>query len=66
MDKATNFIIVIILGLFAILALYVAGGGNHNFQYWTGIGFFVICVLLCFYAVHHLTSDHGKKSDSHH
>ena len=65
MGQATNFLIVILLGLFAILSLYVAGGGNHNFQYWTGIGFFVICVLLCFYAVHHLTSSHGKQDSGH-
>ena len=65
MGQATNFLIVIILGLFAILSLYVAGGGGTGFPHWIGVGFFVVCVLLCFYAVHQLTAGHDKKSGGH-
>ena len=65
MDQISKVGILFLLGLFAILSLIVAAGGHQNFQYWSGLGFFVVCVLLAFYAVHHLTSDHGKRSDHH-
>jgi hypothetical protein len=54
--------ILFLLGLFAVLSLIVAAGGHNNFQYWGGLGFFVVCILLAFYAVHHLTSGHGRQS----
>ena len=56
---------VFLLGLFAVLSLVVAAGGHDNFQYWGGLGFFVVCVLLAFYAVAELTGGHGKHSDQH-
>ena len=65
MEQISKVGIVFLLGIFAILSLIVAAGGNHNFQYWSGLGFFVACILLAFYAVHHLTSGHGKHSDHH-
>ena len=48
--------IVFLLGVFAILSLIVAGGGHNNLQYWGGLGLFVLCVLLTFYAVRDLTN----------
>ena len=58
----SKFGILFLLGLFAVLSLIVAAGGHNNFQYWGGLGFFVVCILLAFYAVHHLTSGHGGQS----
>jgi len=54
--------IVFLLGVFAVLALVVAGGGHNDLQYWGGLGFFVVCVLLTFYGVHELTNGHGGRS----
>ena len=65
MNQISNMAILFLLGLFAILALFVAAGGHDNFQYWTGLAFFVALVLLAFYAVHHMTSGHGKGSSHH-
>jgi hypothetical protein len=65
MEQISKVGIVFVLGIFAVGSLIVAAGGHHNFQYWAGLGFFVACVLLAFYAVHDLTSGHGKTSDHH-
>ena len=54
--------ILFLLGLFAVLPLIVAAGGHDNFQYWSGLGFFIVCVLLAFYAVHQLTSGGNARS----
>jgi hypothetical protein len=63
MEQISKVGIVFVLGIFAVLSLIVAAGGHHNFQYWSGLGFFVACVLLAFYAVHQLTGGHGEHSD---
>jgi hypothetical protein len=65
MEQISKVGIVFVLGIFAVLSLVVAAGGHHNFQYWSGLAFFVACVLLAFYAVHQLTGEHGKHSDHH-
>jgi hypothetical protein len=57
--------IAFLLGVFAILSLIVAGGGHNDLQYWGGLGLFVLCVLLTFYAVHELTGDHHDSDRSH-
>ena len=62
MDQIVKVGIVFLLGVFAILSLIVAGGGHGGLQYWGGLGFFVLCVLLMFYAVHELTNGHGGRS----
>lgn len=54
--------IVFLLGVFAVLSLIVAAGGHNNLQYWGGLGFFVLCVLLSFYAVRELTNGHRHHS----
>jgi len=61
MDQIVKVGIVFLLGLFAILSLIVAAGGHNNLQYWGGLGFFVFCVLLAFYAVRELTNGHHAK-----
>jgi hypothetical protein len=66
MDQIVKVAIVFLLGLFAVLSLVVAGGGGAGLQYWGGLGFFVLCVLLTFYAVHDLTGGHHKSSDKSH
>jgi hypothetical protein len=63
MEQISKVGIVFVLGVFAVLSLIVAAGGHQNFQYWAGLGFFVACVLLAFYAVHQLTGGHGEQSD---
>ncbi|MEZ5832118.1 MAG: hypothetical protein R3D05_13155 [Dongiaceae bacterium] len=65
MEQIAKVGILFLLGIFAILSLVVAAGGHNNFQYWSGLGFFVACILLAFYAVHDLTSGYGKHSDHH-
>lgn len=65
MDQIVKVAIVFLLGLFAVLSLVVAAGGA-GLQYWGGLGFFVLCVLLAFYAVHELTGGHHKSSDKSH
>ena len=62
MDMISKVAILFLLGVFAIASLIVAAGGNNNFQYWSGLGFFVVCILLAFYAVHQLTGGHGGQS----
>lgn len=54
--------IVFLLGVFAVLSLIVAAGGHNNLQYWGGLGFFVLCVLLSIYAVRELTNGHRHHS----
>jgi hypothetical protein len=63
MEQISKVGMVFLLGIFAILSLIVAAGGHSNFQYWGGLGFFIVCILLAFYAVHELTGGHGKHSD---
>ena len=65
MDQISKLAIVFLLGIFAILSLIVAAGGHNNFQYWSGLGFFIACILLAFYAVAQLTGGHGNHSDRH-
>jgi hypothetical protein len=65
MDMISKVGILFLLGIFAIASLIVAAGGHANFQYWSGLGFFIVCILLAFYAVHQLTSGHGEHSDRH-
>jgi hypothetical protein len=52
---------VVLLVFFAVLSLFVAGRGNHDMTYWGGIGFFVVLVLLAFYATNRLTGEHAGK-----
>jgi hypothetical protein len=56
MGQIVRVAIVFLLGTLAILSLIVAGGGNNDLQYWGGLGLFVLCVLLTFYAVRDLTN----------
>lgn len=65
MEQISKVGIVFLLGIFAILSLIVAAGGHNNFQYWSGLGFFVACILLAFYAVHQLTGGRGGHSRPH-
>ena len=62
MDQIVKVAIVFLLGVFAVLSLIVAAGGHDNLQYWGGLGFFVLCVLLSFYAVRELTNGHHGHS----
>jgi hypothetical protein len=66
MDQIVKVAIVLLLGVFAILSLIVAGGGHNDLQYWGGLGFFVLCVLLTFYGVHELTGGHHNSSENSH
>jgi len=61
----SKFAILFLLGVFALASLFVAGGGQ-GFQYWSGLGFFVVCILLLFYAVHQMTGDHDQAQSNHH
>ena len=56
MGQIVKVAIVFLLGAFAVLSLIVAGGGHNDLRYWGGLGFFVLCVLLTFYAVRALTN----------
>lgn len=65
MEQISKVGMVFLLGLFAVLSLIVAAGGHDNFQYWSGLGFFIVCVVLAFYAIAELTGGHGTKSGRH-
>ena len=56
MGQIVRVAIVFLLGTFAVLSLIVAGGGHNDLQYWGGLGLFVLCVLLTFFAVRDLTN----------
>jgi hypothetical protein len=56
MGQIVRVAVVFLLGGFAILSLIMAGGGHNDLQYWGGLGLFVLCVLLTFYAVRDLTN----------
>jgi hypothetical protein len=56
MGQIVRVAAVFLLGAFAVLSLIVAGGGHNDLQYWGGLGLFVVCVLLTFYAVRDLTN----------
>jgi hypothetical protein len=56
MGQIVRVAIVFFLGALAVLSLIVAGGGHNDLQYWGGLGLFVLCVLLTFYAVRDLTN----------
>ena len=62
----SKFAILFLLGVFALASLFVAGGGGQGFQYWIGLGFFVVCILLLFYAVHEMTGSHDEAQNSQH
>ena len=62
MDQIVKVAIIFLLGVFAVLSLIVAGGGHNNLQYWGGLGMFVLCVLLSFYAVRELTNGNHSHS----
>jgi protein-S-isoprenylcysteine O-methyltransferase Ste14 len=61
----SKFVILFLLGVFALASLFVAAGGQ-GFQYWSGLGFFVVCILLAFYAVHEMTGNHDDKAQNKH
>jgi hypothetical protein len=56
MGQIVRVAVVFLLGAFAVLSLIMAGGGHNDLQYWGGLGLFVLCVLLTFYAVRDLTN----------
>lgn len=49
MDRTTvNWIIGGLMGVFGILALAAASRTQEPVVYWTGLGFFIFCVLFDF------------------
>lgn len=58
MQDLTRIGTVVVLGLFAILSFSAAARGHQDLVYWCGLGFFVFCILLAFYAIAQLTSPH--------
>lgn len=53
---------VVALTLFGFASLSVAARGNNDLTYWGGLGFFIFCILLAFYAIANLTA---HKSHEH-
>lgn len=47
---------VVALTVFGFASLSVAARGHHDLTYWGGLGFFVFCILLAFYAIATLTA----------
>ena len=56
MQDLTKIGTVLLLALFAILSLSVAARGHQDLAYWGGLGFFLFCILLAFYAIANLTA----------
>jgi len=51
MGAIEKFVIGGVLGLFAIISLFVAARHGEGASYWGGLAFFAICIGLIFYQI---------------
>ncbi len=63
MGAIEKFVIGGVLGLFAIISLFVAARHGEGASYWGGIGFFAICIGLIFYQIS--GARHSSGGDAH-
>jgi hypothetical protein len=62
MQSIEKFVLGGVLGLFALISLFVAARHGEGASYWGGLGFFAICIGLIFYQItrvqHHNDAAH--------
>jgi len=51
-DMTGSFVLGAVMGLLALLGLFVAAGARDGVFYATGLGLFVFCVLFIFVMIH--------------
>lgn len=51
MGNTVNWVIGGLIGLLALMGLYLASRAVDEVIYWTGLGFFVFGVAFCFYLI---------------
>lgn len=63
MNTIEKFVIGGVLGLFAIVSLFVASRHGEGASYWGGLAFFAICIGLIFYQL--TLAKYGTDESSH-
>ncbi|HEY4162658.1 MAG TPA: hypothetical protein VGM59_06295 [Dongiaceae bacterium] len=63
MKGIEKFILGGVLGLFAIISLFVAARHSEGASYWGGLVFFVVCIGLIFYQI--TTAKPGDDKSAH-
>jgi len=63
MQKIEKFVLGGVLGLFALISLFVAARHGEGASYWGGLGFFAICIGLIFYQITRVK--HGNGDAAH-
>ncbi|MGH6916485.1 MAG: hypothetical protein ACREJ0_02170 [Geminicoccaceae bacterium] len=51
-DTMGSFVLGGVMGVLALLGLFVASGAKDDVFYFTGLGLFVFCVLFIFVMIH--------------
>jgi hypothetical protein len=64
MGAIEKFLMGGVLGLFAVIAMFVAARHGEGASYWGGLGFFAICIGLIFYQISGVR--HAKGDDASH
>ena len=59
MQKIEKFVLGGVLGLFALIALFVAARHGEGASYWGGLAFFAICIGLIFYQLTRVNHDNN-------
>jgi FtsH-binding integral membrane protein len=63
MGAIEKFVTGGVLGIFAVIALFVASRHGEGASYWGGLGFFAICIGLIFYQITGVK--HGSGDSAH-
>jgi hypothetical protein len=62
MKGIEKFVLGGVLGLFAIISLFVAARHGEGASYWGGLVFFAVCIGLIFYQISNATSGNDKSA----
>jgi hypothetical protein len=63
MQTIEKFVLGGVLGLFALISLFVAARHGEGASYWGGLAFFAICIGLIFYQITRVK--HGNGDAAH-
>jgi hypothetical protein len=63
MQSIEKFVLGGVLGLFALISLFVAARHGEGASYWGGLAFFAICIGLIFYQITRVK--HGNGDAAH-
>ena len=64
MQAIEKFVLGGVLGIFAVISLFVAARHGEGASYWGGLTFFAVCIGLIFYQI--TLVKHGPAGDSAH